>query len=129
MSNTRRGAALVELAIFLPLLFLIAMATIETCRMIYLRHSLKIAAYECARLAIIPGVTASDIQLQCDAILMGRRIQQYKLTCTPSNPQELQLGDLFVAEVEAPASEAALVGSWFYRGKLLCEKVTTMAEY
>lgn len=97
--------------------------------MIYLRQSLKIAAYECARLAIIPGVTADDLQAQCDAILQGRKINQYKLVCTPSDPSALTMGDHFTAEVQAPASEAAVVGSWFYQGKTLHEKVVIMAEY
>jgi hypothetical protein len=43
--------------------------------------------------------------------------------------QDLKLGDYFVAEVEAPATEAAVIGSWFYQGKVLKEKVTIMAEY
>lgn len=129
MNRRRKGAALIEFAIFLPVLFLITMATLETCRMIYLRQSLKIAAYECARLAIIPGATSSDIQAQCDAILQGRKIETYKLTCTPASPDALKLGDHFTAEVEAPASEAAIVGSWFYQNKTLREKVVIMAEY
>ncbi len=51
----RRGAAIVELALFLPVYFLVAMGTIETCRALYIRQSLKIAAYECARVGIIPA--------------------------------------------------------------------------
>ncbi len=31
------------------------MGTIETCRMIYLRQSLKLASYECARIGITAG--------------------------------------------------------------------------
>ena len=41
----RRGAALIEFAVTLPLLVLILFATIEACSMVYLQQSLKIAAY------------------------------------------------------------------------------------
>ncbi len=129
MRRNRKGAALIELAVFIPILFVISIATLETCRMIYLRQSLKIAAYECARLAIVPGVTAEDIQAQCDAVLLGRKIDEYTLTCTPADPQQLRVGELFKAEVEAPATEAAIVASWFYSGSSLKEHVVIMAEY
>lgn len=55
--HARSGAAMIELALFLPVFFMITMATVETCRVLYLRQSLTIAAYECARIGIVPGVT------------------------------------------------------------------------
>ncbi len=51
---SRRAAAMIEFAICMPVFFLLAMGTIETCRMIYLRQSLKLAAYECARIELHP---------------------------------------------------------------------------
>jgi hypothetical protein len=96
--------------------------------MIYLRQSLKIAAYECARLAIVPGVTEEDVQAQCDAILPGRKIENYTMTCNPPDPTTVKLGQHLTIEVQAPATEAAIIGSWFYQGKVLSESVTIMGE-
>ncbi len=53
---------MVELAVSLPMLVGLAMATIETCRFLYIKQSVKIAAYECARLAIVPGAVEEDVQ-------------------------------------------------------------------
>ena len=128
-SSSRHGAALIELAICLPVFFLITMATIETCRMIYIRQSLKIAAYECARLGIIPGATSETLQSQCDLILLGRNVRGYQFSCDPANLESLKYGDLLKTSVQIAAKDSAIVGTWFYRNKVFTECVTIMAEY
>ena len=105
------------------------MATIETCRMIYLRQSLKIAAYECARLAIVPGTTRENVVDQCDLILLGRNINGYQFSCTPTDPNSLTYGDLFKVTIQIAAKDSSIVGTWFYRNKIFTESVTIMAEY
>ena len=120
---------MIELAVFLPVLFAITMGTIETCRMLYLRQSLKIAAYECARLGIVPDVKAEDLQSQCDAILLGRGLNGYEFSCTPSNLSNLKYGEFLTTTASIPAQESTLLGSWFYQGKVFTESVTIMAEY
>ncbi len=125
----RSGAALVELAICLPVFFMITMASVETCRMIYVRQSLKIAAYECARLGIVPKITRDTLNDQCDTILIGRRIRGYTFTCEPEDPSTLTYGQLFTTHVRAPAEVNNLLGTWFYRNTVFDESVTIMAEY
>lgn len=118
-----------ELAACLPLLFLISMATVETCRMLYVRQSLKIAAYECARLGIVPGTTQEVLQIQCDLILQGRKINGYQFSCNPPDPSSLRYGDHFKTSVQVSAKDSSIVGTWFYRNKMITESVTIMAEY
>ena len=119
---------MVEFAVCLPVFFLIAMGTIETCRMIYLRQSMKIAAYECARLGITPEITVETIEDQCDVILLGRNINNYEMTLDPADPATLQFGELFTVTIEAPVSENALVGTWFYSDTTIAKSVSIMAE-
>lgn len=73
----RLGMAIVEMAIVLPIFVTIALATIDTCRVIYIRHSAKIAAYECARIVVFPGATEANLQTQCDAIMTERKLKDY----------------------------------------------------
>ena len=127
--SSRPGAALIELAICLPVFFLITMASIETCRMIYIRQSLKIAAYECARFGIVPGATSEVLQSQCDLILLGRNVRGYQFSCVPADPRSLEYGDLFKTSVQIAAQDSAIVGTWFYRNKVFTESVTIMAEF
>ena len=125
----RRAAALIEFAVCLPVFLLITMGTTEVCRMIYLRQSLKIVAFECARLGIVPEVTMEDLQDQCDVMMLGRKLNDYTLHCSPSDLSTLAYGDAFTVTVDINASSNALIGSWFYRNKTFSEAVTIMAEY
>ncbi len=120
---------MIEFAICMPVFFLIAMATIETCRMIYLRQSMKLAAYECARVGIIPGMTPDVLSDQCDVILGGRHIRNYEFSSVPADPSQLKFGELFKTTISAPAEDNALVGAWFYQKKILSESVSIMAEH
>ena len=97
--------------------------------MIYLRQSLKLAAYESARVGILPEITTTSIQDQCDVILLGRNIKNYTLTCTPADPSTLEFGQLFTTTVKAPAAENALIGAWLYGSQTVSESVAIMVEY
>lgn len=125
----RSGAAMIEFAVCAPVFFLITMGTIESCRMLYLRQSLKIAAYECARVGIMPQINQEVLQDQCDLILSGRKIRGYKLSCVPADINSLRFGDLFTVNIEVPAEENALVGAWFYHAQTLAVSVSIMAEH
>lgn len=127
--SKKQGAALVELALFLPIYFMITMATIETCRVLYIHQSLSIAAYECARIGVVPGMTRDAMDTQCNLILNGRNIKGGSLQVSPLNPATMQFGDVLTVTVSAPADRNSLVGSWFYQGKTLTETVKIMAEY
>lgn len=129
LRNRRKAAALIEFAACLPVFVVIVLATIETCRMVYLRQSIKIAAYECARLGITPKTTKEMLQDQCDVILRGRGLENYTFTCTPDDPSTLKYEDTFTTSISISASEAALTGSVFFQNKTFTESVSAMAEY
>ncbi|MFO1062818.1 MAG: TadE/TadG family type IV pilus assembly protein [Pirellulales bacterium] len=125
----RTGGAIVEFAVCFPIFFLITMATIETCRLIYLRQSIKIAAYECARLAIIPDITSDVLVDQCDLILSSRRLVNYQLTTVPADLSSAQYGDLITTSIEIPIDDNVLMGRWFYPHATFKETVSIMAEH
>ncbi len=56
----RHGVLSVEMAICLPILFLILLGALEFSRMNMLRNSIDNAAYEGARRGVVPGATATD---------------------------------------------------------------------
>ena len=87
------------------------------------------AAYEAARVGIIPGATRSDVFAQCEAMLETRRIRDYRLTLSAAEPSMLTSGELFKATVSVPANTNAFATSWFYRDQEFDESVTIMAEY
>ncbi|MEO1526341.1 MAG: TadE/TadG family type IV pilus assembly protein [Planctomycetota bacterium] len=125
----RRGAALVEFALCLPLFLIIGFGTLETCRMLYLRQSLKIAAYEAARIAIVPEVDADAVEAQCDLILSGRNIADYEFSCVPADPNTAGFGEVITVTASVDAASYAIVGGWFYQGEVVTQSVSIMAEY
>lgn len=120
------GAAVVEVALTLPLLVLVALATLDTCQVLYLKQSAKIAAYEGARISLIAGATPEDVELQCEEILDARFVEGYQIDVPPL--QGLVYGEKFKVSVSVPADHNSLVSSWFYRGRVFTEQVVVMVE-
>lgn len=120
---SRRGVAAVELAICLPVLVLLLLATIEACSMYHIQQSLKVIAYEGARVGIVPEAQASNVNYQCETLLEDHGIEGYLVTMDPSDPGALGEGDYFTVTVSAPFSENTLVGGWLYSAMDLSKSV------
>lgn len=73
-TKNRQGAAAVECAFVLPLIFLITAGTIECCSTIFLKESVTLAAHEGARAAIRRRAAASDAVAAVDEILAVRGV-------------------------------------------------------
>ena len=60
LARDRHGATVVEYAFVLPLFILVLLASIEFSRLNVMRHTADHAAYEAARIALVPGATAEE---------------------------------------------------------------------
>lgn len=121
--SIRRGAAMIELAVCLPLLVIATLGTIEACAMIYLKQTLAVAAFEGARLGLIKGSESINVEAQCQYVLMDHNVSNYSIAMSPSDPATLQSGDYFRVEVSALCAPNSLVGGMFYLGKSFSESV------
>lgn len=124
-----RGVAATELAVCLPVIVLMVLATIEACSALFLKQSLTVAAYEGVRAAIAAGATTADVQASCNQILTDRKIKGATITISPSNISALNPGDFIDVTVSAPCTTNSLVPATFYRGKTLSAKASMMMEY
>ncbi len=124
----RCGTAVVELAVCLPVLVLILLATIEACVMLQLQQNAAITAYEGARIGIMPGIDADTVQLQCEMLLDDRNIAGYMITMEPADPRTLSEGDLFTVTIEADCLANSVVGGVFFENKTISESVVMKAE-
>jgi hypothetical protein len=124
----RRGLAVVELALCLPILILILLATVETCVMLQLRQNLAVTAYEGARLGILPGVDGSVVQLQCQMLLDDRQINGYTIMMDPADPNTMNVGDPFQVTVAVDCAANSVFGGMMFQGKTLSESVVMRAE-
>lgn len=67
--NSRKGAVTVEMALTVPILFLMVFASMEFAGMNVMRHTVDNAAYEAARHGIVPGATAADVVNEATSIM------------------------------------------------------------
>ena len=70
----RKGTAVVELAVCLPLIFMIVFASIEACNMIALKQVITEAAYDGAMVAVRPDGDAAAITATINSVLTARNI-------------------------------------------------------
>jgi Flp pilus assembly protein TadG len=128
-SRCRRGTALVEFAVCLPIIVLLGFASIEACTMIYLKQSLTISAYEGGRTAITPGATSADVIADCTQVLSDRGVQGATIVLNPSDITTAAESTYLEINVTAPCDQNLIAGAWFFEGKTLNGRSIYMKEY
>ena len=127
-ATKRRGVAATELAVCLPVVVLIVVATIEACSALFLKQSLTAAAYEGARTALAARQVAGSVQAACDQILNDRNVNDATVTISPANFATLQSGNFIDVTVSAPCNSNSVVPTTFYRGRTLSATASMMVE-
>jgi hypothetical protein len=99
----RSGAAVVELAIILPLLMLLVFGTVQSCNAIHLRQALVTAAFEGSRVVTRDSASREDVIARCNSILDARGVTGYTITITPNQPlHTIDDGENVSVRIEAP---------------------------
>jgi Flp pilus assembly protein TadG len=124
-----RGVAATELAVCLPVVVLLVVATIEACSMVFLKQSLSVAAYEGVRTAITSGATVAEVQSTCKQILSDRHVAGATVTVNPANIGAALPGSYVDVTVTAPCAGNSVVPLQFYRGKTLSTTASMMVEF
>jgi Flp pilus assembly protein TadG len=123
-----RGVAAAELAVCMPIVVLLVIATMEACSAIFLKQSLSVAAYEGVRIALVDGATASNVQAACNQVLADRKIEGATVAVSPADIEALKPGDYVDVTVTAPCAENSVVPANFYRGRNLSATASMMIE-
>lgn len=127
--SRRRGAALVEFAICLPVLFVLLFGTIEVCDLLMLEETLTITAYEGGRQALQTGASESRVVSACSSVLDSRGLKNYAITVTPRDISGAAGGDLIEILVSVPVADNPLgLARLLTRGDVQA-KCTIMKEY
>ncbi|MEZ6144581.1 MAG: TadE/TadG family type IV pilus assembly protein [Planctomycetaceae bacterium] len=119
----RKGLALVEFAIFLPIVAALVFGAIETANMIYLRQGLTMTAYEVARSVSSHGGVQADAVARGQQVLAARRITGASITVTPTIDSTTPPGTLVTVTVTASADANAISPQWFFQGFTLSKSV------
>ena len=81
--RTSRGAVTVEFALVSVIFFTLVMGMIEFSRLNIMRHAADNAAYEGARVGIVPGATATDVKAAAQQQLDALNINTSTVVVTP----------------------------------------------
>ncbi len=84
LNRQRRGATAVEFALTLPILFLFLFACYEMGRANMLAHATESAAYEAARVGIVPGAQPEQIRNAAEFVLASVGISDFTIVVSPS---------------------------------------------
>ena len=124
----RRAAAAAELAICLPLIVFLLLASLEACSMIFLDHSLTITSYEGGRVAINYDGTNSAVLARCNQIINQREVEDAAVAISPANVATVPRGQPITITVSAPCDANAILPLWFYGGRNLSYSATMVKE-
>jgi Flp pilus assembly protein TadG len=80
----RRGAAAIEFAMTVPVLFLLLFGALELGRMNMIRQTANNAAYEAARCCAVPGATAAEGVAAAQKLLSSIGANGATITITPA---------------------------------------------
>src|SRR4051812_37263373 len=84
--NARRGTSAVEMAFVAPVFVTLVLGMIEASRLGMVSQLLTTAAREGCRVAVINGMTQTDVQTRIDAVLGGSGISVGTVTPTCPSP-------------------------------------------
>ncbi len=104
----RRGAAVVETALCLPVIVILMFATLEICAGIYLKESLSIAAYEGARTGVKRRSTRAQVISRVEDILAARNVtlgSGGRITVAPTDLSTLDILDPITVTITAPTAD------------------------
>ena len=113
-SQSRRGAATVELALCIPFLVTLTFGMLEYNSLVMLRTRMLSVSYESARLATRPttsettAATASQVTSQCTALLTQLGVKGATVTLTPSNLTAITPQTVVKVSIVAPFNQNSL---------------------
>ena len=111
-SKTSRGAVAVEFAICVPLLFTLLFGCYEMSRANLMKHAAESAAYEGARIGIIPGATEAEIREACDFVMTSVGVQTFTID-TRNTVSDADNSEFVTVEIQIPFQENFQLGTFF----------------
>lgn len=110
-NSPRQGAVVIELAVCLPLIVLIVLASIESASLTFAKQTMVQTAYEAAVVAVRREATNSDATNAARAVTNGRLIGNVNIRFDPPDVAAVPRGGLITVTAEIPGSAARRLGS------------------
>lgn len=104
-TNRRRGVAMVEMALMLPVFAVLALGVIEVGWLIFVRHTMDLATREAVRSMAVRDYTSSEAAEFAQHYLRSGTSYTYQITT-----QNVESDTSVSMEIRLPISEASIVG-------------------
>ena len=124
----RKGAAVVELAVSLPVILFIVLGSIEAASMLFLKQALVQSAYEGAKVAIRDDGDNEDAIAAIRAVAAGRRIDDLQISFFPANVESASQGEFIRITVAAPGDANSLIPFGPFKGQILTAQAVMAKE-
>lgn len=130
--KSRSGAACVEAAFALPILFTLTFGTMDVCSSIFLKESVTIAAYEGARVGVARGGTNQMVRQRIFQFLDERGIDYEPATAVTISSPSFESADTLehvTVTVTVRGANNLLVPAPFFADMSFSASVTMRKEF
>lgn len=124
----RRGAATIELAVCLPVIFLLSLGAMEGSSLIFLRQALVQSAYETVKESVRTNGTEAAGRVRGEQVLSFRNIKDFSITLSPSNIDGLEPGTPVTVTVSAPGDSNTVFPFGPFKNQLITVQATMIKE-
>jgi Flp pilus assembly protein TadG len=125
LQTGRRGAACVEFALVSPLLIMLTMGMMEIGRVVMVKQLMINATREGARLAVLPGSTAAEVQAEVVEAL-SPSVTGVTVVLTPASITAAPAGTPITVSVSIPAVNVSWIPHPLFTVDSTVEASTTM---
>ena len=124
----RRGAAVVEFAVCLPVIMLIVLGSIEAASMLFLRQALVQSAYEGAKVAVRQSGNNTDATQAIENVAAGRRLNGVSIEFTPSDVSTAAQGEPITVLISAPGDSNSFIPFGPFKNRIVAARAVMVKE-
>ena len=124
----RRGVAVVEVAVTLPLVVLMAFGIIEFGRGMMVKHCLEESARAGCRVAVLEDTTTQDVKNIVASSMSIAGITDYTVTINPTPLSDAARMSTVTVQVSVPYDSVAWASATFLKGKTLTGSCVMSSE-
>ena len=127
-AKCRKGAAVVEFAVCLPIILLIVLGSIEAASMLFLRQALVQSAYESAKVAVRNDGNNVSAIAAAEAVAAGRRIENMNITFSPSDVETAAQGEIIRVTISAPGDSNSFIPFGPFKNRIVSAEAVMVKE-
>lgn len=127
-AGNRKGAAVVEFAVCLPLIVLIMLGSIEAANMLFLRQALVQASYEGAKSAVKAESDNAIVTQIATQVADGRNLSGFTVETIPADVSSVPQGEFIRVRTSAPVNSNSFISGTVFRNLNLDAEAVMVKE-